>query len=233
MSDPASPATDPAMTMANTVTTPGRTALLGQPPASNAPGALPPAPGAPHLYHLGAEGFFLEQGRAIGLTDEQRRRLTAIKEKAERAYSETQRKIEEAENAMWTLTSAERPDAAEIDAKITSIGRLGAQQRMDYVRAVGSAVAILDAVQQKAVVALGSAAMNPAAAGAPMTKGSMAPAPSGGAMPGAASGMKMGGMGDDGMAPDAPAPAAPGAQPPSMPAGGLPAGSPPAGMGDM
>ena len=76
--------------------TKGRMRLMGQPPAMNTAGGLPPALGAPHLYHIGAEGFFLEQGSAIGLTPEQQATLSAIKEKADLAYTATQRKVDDA-----------------------------------------------------------------------------------------------------------------------------------------
>lgn len=130
-----------------------RARLLGQPP-STAKIDLPPAVGAPHLYHFGAQTFFLEQSGAITLTPNQEAQLTAIKASADAAYAETQRTLDAAENVLWTLTSLEKPDGKKIDAKIKEIGRLGAQQRMDYVRAIGTAVAVLDEAQQKAAIAL-------------------------------------------------------------------------------
>ena len=200
----------------------GRKRLLGQPSAMNAAGGLPAARGAPHIYHVGADGFFLEHASAIGLTPEQQSKLSAIKEKAELAYAATQQKIDEAENDVWTLTSAEKPDATKIDARISEIGRLGARQRMDYVRAIGSAVAVLNAAQHKAVIALGPPSGSPAAPSSSMKMGTTPPAAgmpmdAGGAMPGM-------GMEDDmPMAPKAP----------MAPMGGTPEGGPSRGMGHM
>lgn len=224
--DSQSPGHGPAMNADDAMGPMGKVRLLGHPPTTNAAGGLPGATGAPHLYHVGAEGFFLEQGTAIGLTADQQAKLSAIKEKADVAYTATQRKLDDAENDLWTLTSAETPDAVKIDAKISEIGRLTAQQRMDRVRAIGTAVAVLSDAQRKAVVALG-----PTFAPAPGSSGSMnmGGAPAGGMKMGDDA-MKMGGgmkMGDDamkgggmkmggsgGMGPSAPKqPAAPGMSP--------------------
>ncbi len=160
------PATDGApMNMGDPMAA-GRTRLLGQAPEVGAAGELPPAAGAPHLYHLGAENFFIERAVALGFTTQQEAQLSAIKEKAERTYGATQQEIDQAERDLWTLTSAEKPNAGRISDKISEIARLGAQQRMDYVRAVGSAVAVLNDAQREAVIASAPAAM-PAAGTAP------------------------------------------------------------------
>lgn len=197
-SPPSTPGSVPPMKGSPTTAT-GNIALMGHPAPMNATEQLPSAEGAPHLYHIGAEGFFLAQGSAVGLTPEQQGKLATIKEKTERAHAATQRKIVEAENALWTLTAAEKPDVGKIDAKISEIGRLGAQQRSDFVRAVGSAVAVLNDAQRKAVIALGPAATPSTAPSPPMNTGT---APAAGAMPmGDDGGMP---MGDDGMEDDKP-----------------------------
>ncbi len=201
----------------------GKARLMGQPLASASGGGLPSTPGAPHLYHVGAQSFFLEQASAIGATPEQQAQLSSIKDKAELAYSATQGKIAAAESSLWTLTAAEKPDATKIDAKISEIGRLGAQLRMDYIRAVGGAVAVLNNVQHKAVVALNPAAPPAAPGGSTAPAGGMpmGGAPATGAMPGM-------GMKDDNMAMPPKAPMAP------MPAGGaMPSGAGAPGMGHM
>jgi hypothetical protein len=177
--------------------------------------------GTAHLYHVGADGFFLDRASAIGLTAEQQTALSAIREQADLAYAETQLRIDAAESALWTLTSMDAPDAARMNAKIAEIARLWARQRTDYVQAVGSAVAVLNHAQHIAVMALPP----PAAPGSPANIGN---APAAGAMP----------MGDDAM------PMGGGAMPPAggaMPTGddAMPMGGgamPPAGgampMGD-
>ena len=213
---------EPAMGPMDSMPGAGKARVMGQPLASTSGGGLPSTPGAPHLYHVGAQSFFLEQASAIGVTPEQQTKLSSIKDKAELAYSATQGKIAAAESSLWTLTAAEKPDATKIDAKISEIGRLGTQLRMDYIRAVGEAVAVLNAVQHKAIVAL-NPATPPAAPGstAPAAGMPMGGAPANGAMPGM-------GMKDDKMPMPPKAPMAP------MPAsGGMPSGAAAPGMGHM
>jgi hypothetical protein len=165
----------------------GMARLLGRPPAMNAPpaiGALPTAMGAPHIYHLGADGFFADQSPAIGFTPEQQTKLAAIKEKATSAYATVQRKIDQAEQDLWLLTSVEKPDGAKIDAKVADLGRLTGQQRIDYIRSIGEAVGVLTDAQRKAVVAQAPVSMPPGATPAPMAPG----------MPMASAAPPMGGM---------------------------------------
>jgi hypothetical protein len=172
----------------------GMSRMLGQPPMMGAPAPksdLPAALGAPHIYHIGAETFFVDQASAIGLTSQQQSKLAALKESATLSYATTQRKIDQAEQDLWVLTSAEKPDSGKIEAKIGEITRLGGQQRMDFLRTVGEAVAVLNDVQRKAVVSQSG----------PMQPGS--PAGGSGSMNSSGSGMGMGnsgmGMGNSGM----------------------------------
>ena len=212
-----SAATAPSMNMNAPAGAPtGMARMLGQPPmtgASNAKGGLPPAMGAPHLYHLGAETFFLDQAGAIGLTGEQQKKLAALKEGAALAYATTQRKIDQGEQDLWVLSSSEAPDVAKIEMKIGEITRLAGQQRMDFIRTEGIAVSALSDAQRKAVASQG-AAMQPGA----MPPGASAPGMSmGGAAPPSA------GMGGMGMGMGGPGKMSAG------PSGGMP----PAGMGKM
>ena len=118
--------------------------------------SLPPAPGAPHIYHLGRDSFFLDQASAIGLTREQQQRLAALKEGAAIAYENTQRRIDRGEQDLWVLTSYAAPDLAKIERRIVEIARLGGQQRIDFIRAVGMAVGVLSDAQRKAVASQGA-----------------------------------------------------------------------------
>lgn len=218
----------------------GRARLLGRAPELSSAGELPAAVGAPHLYHLGAEGFFIERAAALGFTTQQEGKLSAIKEKAERTYGSAQQEIDQAEQELWNLTSVEQPNAAKISDKISEIARLGAEQRMSFVRAVGSAVAVLDDAQRAAVIAAAPAAMpstpaassamsqgtTPAAGGMKMKGPAMAKGGSGGAMGGGK--MK---MEDDAMEDDDAMPMAPKA--PMAPMSGTPAGGASQGMGHM
>lgn len=110
---------------------------------------LPGFPGASHLYHIGATGFFLDHPQHITLTTEQRTRLTQIQQKALLEKATAQRKIEEAEQQLFTLTGADQPDQARIDAKVQEIANLNTQQRLAYIRTVGEAARVLTAEQQR------------------------------------------------------------------------------------
>src|SRR6266496_1340572 len=90
--------------------------------------ALPGFPGASHLYHIGATGFFLDYADKRDLSVEQKSGLNAIKQRALGAQAATQRKIAEAEEALWTLTAAEQPDAAAIESKVREIEKLKSDQ---------------------------------------------------------------------------------------------------------
>ena len=129
------------------------------------PSALPGFPGASHLYHVGSTGFFLDYADKLGLSVEQKSGLNAIKQRALSAQATTQRKIAEAEEALWTLTAAEQPDAAAIESKVREIEKLRSEQRLTFIRAVGDAGKLLTADQQKMVHGL-----MPMASNAPMSK---------------------------------------------------------------
>lgn len=66
------------------------------------------------------------------------------------------------------LTPAEQPDAAKISTQISEIARPGAQQRMDYVRAIGEAVGVHQDAQRQAIVASTASSMPAARADSPM-----------------------------------------------------------------
>lgn len=142
---------------------------MGMPPGAGTPMAMPSAlpgfPGASHLYHVGSTGFFLDYADKLGLSVEQRSGLNAIKQRALSAQATTQRKIAEAEEALWTLTAAEQPDAAAIESKVREIEKLRSDQRLTFIRAVGDAGKLLTADQQKMVHGL-----MPMPPNAPMSK---------------------------------------------------------------
>ncbi len=169
----------------------GMARMLGRPPmasSANAKGSLPPAIGAPHIYHLGADTFFLDQASAIGLTGDQRIKLTALKEDATASYATVQRRIDQGEQDLWVLTASEAPQLPKIDMKIAEIARLTGQQRMAFIRQVGEAVGVLSDAQRKAVASPGGSADAPAppttsgmgttGAGAPASGGMQMGAPS-------------------------------------------------------
>ncbi|MBL6651746.1 MAG: periplasmic heavy metal sensor [Reyranella sp.] len=126
------------------------------------PSALPGFPGASHLYHVGSTGFFLDYAEKIGLSVEQKTALNGIKQRSLSEQSGAERKIAEAEQALWALTAAEQPDAAAIDGKVREIEKLKSDQRLAFIRSVGEAAKLLTADQRKMV--LGMVAMPPATA---------------------------------------------------------------------
>ncbi|WP_049795538.1 Spy/CpxP family protein refolding chaperone [Bradyrhizobium sp. BTAi1] len=115
---------------------------------------LPGFPGASHIYHVGATGFYLEYADKLGLSTEQRTSLNDIKQRALVEQSNQQRKIDEAEQALWLLTAAEQPDAVAIEAKVREIEKVNADQRLSFIRSVGDAAKSLTADQRKVVLGL-------------------------------------------------------------------------------
>jgi Spy/CpxP family protein refolding chaperone len=118
--------------------------------------ALPGFPGASHIYHIGATGFFLDHPEHVTLTTKQQTALNGLKEKALLEKSTFQRKIDEAEQELWTLTASDQPDAAKIEVKVKEIEKLRGDQRLAFIRAVGEAAKVLTDEQRKAL--LGQAA---------------------------------------------------------------------------
>jgi Spy/CpxP family protein refolding chaperone len=118
--------------------------------------ALPGFPGASHIYHIGATGFFLDHPEHVTLTTKQQTALNGLKEKVLLEKSTFQRKIDEAEQELWTLTASDQPDAAKIEAKVKEIEKLRGDQRLAFIRAVGEAAKVLTDEQRTAL--LGQAA---------------------------------------------------------------------------
>lgn len=121
--------------------------------------ALPGFPGASHIYHIGATGFFLDHPEHVALTTKQQTTLNSLKEKALLEKSSNQRKIDETEQELWTLTASDQPDAAKIDAKVREIEKQRGDQRLAFIRAVGEAAKVLTDEQRKAL--LGTATDKP------------------------------------------------------------------------
>lgn len=110
---------------------------------------LPGYPGASHLYHIGATDFFLDHPQHIALTTEQQAALNKAKEQAMLAKSSADRAVAQANQELWTLTAADQPDAAKIEAKISEIEKLTGDERLGFIRAVGDASKLLTDQQRK------------------------------------------------------------------------------------
>jgi Spy/CpxP family protein refolding chaperone len=114
-------------------------------PSSNLPGF----PGASHIYHIGADGFFVNHHpQHIQLSIEQQTKLNQTKEKALMSSASSEREVDAAEQQLFLLTASDQPDISKIEAQLRTIGKLRVQQRLDYIRAVGEAANILTADQR-------------------------------------------------------------------------------------
>lgn len=150
--------------------------VLGTAPAlTSTSQQLPHAGAAPHLFHLGAESFFLDH-EELALTSEQRTMLSAIRETAVLGYATSQRKIDQAEQELWSITSAEHPSAGRVETKLAEIARLSARQRMDYILAIGQAVAHLTEAQHE-MLTMPRTSAGGVATPPPMGSGSSTPMP--------------------------------------------------------
>lgn len=145
---PAAPVTmgDDKMKMAGMM---GMNSMAAGPAATMPQSALPGFPGASHLYHIGATGFFLDHPEHITLTTEQQVGLNKIKDQAMLAKSATDRAMEQAEQDLGTLTAADQPEIAKIEAKVREIAKMSGDQRLAFIRAVGEAAKLLTADQRK------------------------------------------------------------------------------------
>ena len=131
--------------------------------------ALPGFPGVSHLYHIGSTGFFLDHAEHISLSTDQQAALNKIKEQALAAKTSADRQIEQAEQEMAALTSADQPDSAKIEAKVSDIEKLRTNERLAFIRAVGEAANRLTDDQRKFLTgAMQSAAPSPSATMSPM-----------------------------------------------------------------
>lgn len=118
------------------------------------PSVLPGFPGASHIYHIGATGFFLDHPEHIQLTSEQQTALNGIKEKSLLEQATMQRQIDEAEQELWTLTASDQPDVKKIDVKVREIENFRGDQRVAFIRAVGDSANMLTPEQRQTLVGM-------------------------------------------------------------------------------
>ena len=123
--------------------------------------ALPGFPGTPHIYHIGATGFFLDHAGMIRLTPAQQAALNGIKAKSNADSGAAQRGIDQAEQELWVLTSSDQPDSMALETKVRQIERLKGDRRIAFIRSVGEAARMLSADQRAALIAVGAARAAP------------------------------------------------------------------------
>lgn len=114
--------------------------------------SLPGFPGRSHLYHIGAEGFFLNHPQHIRLSVDQQTRLNRIREQALLSNATYDRQVAEAEQGLFVLTGADLPDTVKIHEQLRVIADLQAEQRAAFIRAVGEAAQVLTDSQRDALL---------------------------------------------------------------------------------
>jgi hypothetical protein len=107
---------------------------------------------APHLLHVGAKDFFLDQSRHLRLTPEQKVNLENIKSDEMQRKVTSQKKIDMEQQELWQLTSAEQPNSAQIDSKVQEIAMLNGDQQIAFIHSVSEAAAVLNDEQKAAAV---------------------------------------------------------------------------------
>ncbi len=136
----------------------------GSAPRSGGVVALPGFPGAPHIYHIGATDFFLGHSGTIRLTPDQQVALNGIKVKSIAELGAAHRKINQAEQELWTLTGTDQPDAVALETKVREIERLKGDRRIAFIRSVGEAARLLSNEQRALLSRTGAPGMAPATA---------------------------------------------------------------------
>ncbi len=109
---------------------------------------LPGFPGASHIYHIGAKGFFIEHASMAKMTTGQIMLLNKLKEKSLLENSAVTREIQQFEEDLWTLTAADQPVIKSIEAKVREISDLKSKQRISFISHIGEAAKILTAEQR-------------------------------------------------------------------------------------
>jgi len=156
---------------------------------------MPGQPGASHLYHVGATGFFLDYSTAIKLTTDQQAALNGIKGKSMGDLGAAQHRIDQAEQELWMLTGSDRPDSMTLEMKVRDIEKLKGDQRIAFIRSVGEAARVLTDDQRAALLGTGA----PGAAQMTAPQGSAGSVNPQGGMGSTDPKAGMAGMGDDSM----------------------------------
>ncbi len=169
------------------------------PSAGNAPGAMnmgtavaaPTSSGA-MVHQVGASEFFLDQATALELSIEQQQTLGAIRQRAFEAVADADRQVAAAEEALWSLTAADRPDITKIRAEVERSAQVTARRRADFIMAVAEAAKVLTPSQLAVLSASSDQSSAQSGTGTGAMKMGSSPSGSGG-------GMNMGNNSGDGM----------------------------------
>lgn len=65
-----------------------------------------------------------------------------------------QRRIDQAEQELYTLTGADQLDNSKVQAKVGEIEKIRSEQRMNFIRAVGQATNVLTHEQHQALMGM-------------------------------------------------------------------------------
>lgn len=114
---------------------------------------LPAFPGYKHIYHSGADGFFLDKTSLITLSETQQQQLRVLQNSWQSSNQNFEKKINQAEQSLWLLTAEDRPNIAKIKSKIDQVSQLQAKQRLHFIQKVGEAATLLNEQQQKILTA--------------------------------------------------------------------------------
>lgn len=131
--------------------------MMGSMPPTKDAGAattsseLPGYPGASHIYHIGATGFFVDHADIVEFSKDQLESLKRIQEKSRVAQAAFEQKIEQAEEDLWQLTASDRPDIKTIEAKVKEIESIRGERRIKFIRDVGEAAGVLS-TQQRSIL---------------------------------------------------------------------------------
>jgi hypothetical protein len=107
---------------------------------------------APHLLHVGAKDFFLDHQQHINMTSDQKMQLEKLKSDAFQQKMSSQTKIDQSEQDLWELTSADQPNSAAIDSKVQEVAKFRADEQMGFIHSVSMASDVLTPDQRAQVV---------------------------------------------------------------------------------
>jgi Spy/CpxP family protein refolding chaperone len=116
--------------------------------------AVPGIPGASHLFHIGARGFFLNHAEHLDLSDEQKQQLNRIRERAVLERARHRAEIRSMELDVWQVTGLDKPNMSDIEAKIRSVEKARSDTRLNYLREIERAVNVLTE-QQRTLLLMG------------------------------------------------------------------------------